>query len=312
VKSGAAGPPDDGIRRGVSDAIGALLARLGNGPVFVHSDPFRAARLVPRASSRDALLDSHLALLADAVAGRPIWMPAFNYNFPRTKIFNVAMDPAQVGPIPEHFRVSASGWRTGIPIFSATGTGVAPSTVWGEGVDPFGAESLFARIVEADGTILYYGDTFHYNTIVHYAERVAGGPPYRYDKLFRGTVITPNGAKLEGSLNYHVRPLGMGLDYDWPAILSRAVERGTCVRLDPYPEILAARAATLTDFLVDEMKTDPLGLLDRQTRMWVEPALQQLGRRFAVDDFEGPDAGLAIARDKQVAVTSSQLEAATE
>jgi len=239
-------------------------------------------------------------------------MPAFNYDFPRTKTFNVAADPSQVGPISEQFRVSASEWRTGIPIFSATGTGAAPSTIWGEGVDPFNTESLFARLVEADGTILYYGDTFHYNTIVHYAERGAGGPPYRYDKLFGGTVITPNGAQLEGSLKYHVRPLGMGLDYDWPGILGRAVACGACVRLEGYPEILAARAATLTDFLVEEMTTDPLRLLDHETRRWVEPALQQLGRRFVMDDFEGPNAALSIARDKQVAATSSQLEAATE
>ena len=60
------------------------------------------------------------------------------------------------------------------------------------------------------------------------------------------------------------------------------------------------------------MTTDPLRLLDHETRRWVEPALQQLGRRFVMDDFEGPNAALSIARDKQVAATSSQLEAATE
>lgn len=305
-----AGNRVDAVRPDVCDAIGGLLALLGSGPVFVHSDPFRATRLVPKTRSRDALLDSHLALLLTAASAppRPVWMPAFNYDFPRTRVFDVALDPSQVGPIPERFRLLASEWRTAIPIFSVTGTGAAAATAWGEGIDPFGAESLFARLVEGDGTILYYGDTFHYNTIVHYAERRAGGPPYRYDKLFRGTVINPTGGKMEGSLDYHVRPLGMGLDYDWPAILRRALDCGACVRLDRHPEILGARAATLTDFLVAEMKTDPLGLLDRETREWVEPALHKLGRRFVLEDFEGPGAPLSKAREHENAVSFSQSE----
>lgn len=312
MTSGRAGPHADEVRGDVSDAIGELLGRLGAGPVFVHSDPFRAARLVQRASSRDALLDSHLALIVEAAAGRPVWMPAFNYDFPRTNVFNVALDPCQVGPIPERFRISASEWRTSIPIFSATGTGVAPRIIWGEDTDPFGAASLFARLVELDGTILYYGDTFHYNTIVHYAERLAGGPPYRYDKLFRGTVIAPDGSSFEGSLNYHVRPLGMGLDYDWPAIFGKALDSGACLRQERYPEILAARTATLTEFLVEELKRDALALLDNASRAWAEPALHQLGRRFVVDDFEGPNAVLSISHEKLAEAASSRLEAATE
>ncbi|MEP6905553.1 MAG: hypothetical protein ABI875_05685, partial [Gemmatimonadales bacterium] len=75
-----------------------MLSRLGTGPVFVHSDPFAAARLVPPSRDRDVLLDSHLALLGSATAGRATWMPAFNYDFPRTRSFNVARDPAQLGP----------------------------------------------------------------------------------------------------------------------------------------------------------------------------------------------------------------------
>ena len=64
------------------------MRRVGTGSVFVHSDSFRVAQLVPRASDRESYLDAHLALLVDAVAGRPLWMPAFNYDFPRSAVFD--------------------------------------------------------------------------------------------------------------------------------------------------------------------------------------------------------------------------------
>ena len=270
----------------LSARISEMLSRLGSGPMFVHSDPFRAARLVVRSRDRDAIVDSHLALIAAGALDRAIWMPAFNYDFSRTRSFDVTRDPSQLGPIPERFRVTRAEWRTEIPIFSAAGTGLCPPIAWSDMTDPFGAESIFARLVEADGVILYYGDTFHYNTIVHYAERLTGGPPYRYDKIFPGTVTRHDGSIVPGSLNYHVRPLGMGLEYDWPAILSRALDARACVRLDSHPEVLASSASTLTQFLVEEMRKDPLGLLDSATLRWVEPTLHKLGRRFVMEDFE--------------------------
>jgi hypothetical protein len=36
------------------------------------------------------------------------------------------------------------------------------------------------------------------------------------------------------------------------------------------------------------MKQDPCALLDDKSRKWVEPAIEELGRRFVLTDFEGP------------------------
>ena len=44
----------------VAGDISSLLSRLGSGPVFVHSDPFRAASLVPKTRAREGLIDAHL------------------------------------------------------------------------------------------------------------------------------------------------------------------------------------------------------------------------------------------------------------
>jgi aminoglycoside 3-N-acetyltransferase len=273
--------------------IADFIRGFGSGPVFVHADPFRAAQLVPRARDRATHLDAHLALLLEVAGERPLWMPAFNYDFPRTRVFDIRETPSQLGPLPERFRLSRSGWRTAIPVFSVAGTGREPSITWGPDTDPFGEDSIFARLVAEDGVILYYGDTFHYNTIIHYAERFCG-PAYRYDKIFPGRVTRPDGTTADGTLLYHVKPLGMRFDYDWPAILSRALAASACARLAEHPEILAAGAGTLTRFLVEEMKDDPLALLDVETREWVGPALEKFGRRFVIEDFESIPAGHAL------------------
>lgn len=270
--------------------IAQLIQSQGAGPVFVHSDPFRAARLVKPVRDRAAFLDSHITMLRESAEGRSLWLPAFNYDFPRSRVFDVRVSESQLGPIPERFRVSHAEWRTPIPMFSIAGTGPELQPRWGSGTDPFGADSIFASLVNGNGVVLYYGDTFHYNTLVHYAERLAGGPVYRYDKLFPGTVILSDGTSVEGSLDYHVRPLGTGLDYDWARLLDEAIEAGVCTRLAGSPEVLAASARDLCDLWVKAMRSDPFALLDEKTRRWAEPAIEELGRRFVLSDFEGPEA----------------------
>src|SRR6476659_10041293 len=142
----------------VAEHAASLIGELGQGPVFVHSDAFRAATLVPATRDRRAFLDSHVHLLRDISFGRSLLLPAFNYDFPRTRSFDVASDPVQLGPIPEHFRATCADWRTPVPIFSVMGIGTEPWISWGEFTDPFGPDSIFAWLIEHDGVILYYGE----------------------------------------------------------------------------------------------------------------------------------------------------------
>jgi aminoglycoside N3'-acetyltransferase len=158
--------------------------------------------------------------------------------------------------------------------------------------DPFGEDSIFAHLVRNDGVVLYYGDTFHYNTLVHYAERVAGGPAYRYDKVFSGEVIDAKGDRTRGSLNYHVRPLGMGLDYDWPRLKQEAIAASVCRADHTHPEILAASARRLCELWVANMRDDAFALLDETSRAWAEPAVEKLGRRLSIDDYEPQQPGM--------------------
>ncbi|MGK2961689.1 MAG: AAC(3) family N-acetyltransferase [Gemmatimonadaceae bacterium] len=272
----------------MKDRIAGLLSEMGSGPVFVHADAFRAARLVPPVRDRSAYLDSHNALLRESAGNRPLWCPTFNYEFGKSRVYDVANSESQLGPITERFRTGAAEWRTPVPIFPVSGIGLRPEQYWGPDTDPFGPDSMFAELIEMDGVVLYYGDTFHYNTLVHQSERSSGGPVYRYDKIFPGDVVMTDGAIVPGTLVYHVRPLGTGLDYDWARLLGEALEAGVCRRLEGGNEVLAASAKGLHDLWVRDLRDDPLALLDAKSRNWVEPAIEELGRRFVITDFEGP------------------------
>jgi hypothetical protein len=37
------------------------------------------------------------------------------------------------------------------------------------------------------------------------------------------------------------------------------------------------------------MQRDPFALLDAKTRAWAEPAVNKLGRRFVMTDYEGAE-----------------------
>lgn len=276
-------------RRRALDVLAGLLRDVP-GPAFVHSDVFRTSGAFPGVAGRHTLLSAHTSLLVEAAGGRSIWMPAFNYDYLRTGIFSVRQDASQVGVLTEHFRTEDASWRTKVPVFSVCGTGSMPVVNSGKPVDPFGAESVFARLAEEGGSILFYGAGIKDCTFVHYVESAAGGPVYRYDKSFFGTVTDQSPVWTE--LLYHVRPRGCHLDYDWPRLSQELVEHGLLRRYESRRFAVASiEAAALREFWREKLSADPLHLVDDESRVWVAPKLQELGRRFLQSDFENGEHG---------------------
>ncbi len=266
----------------------SVLTELGLGPIFVHSDLMRAGP-APMRASREQLLQSHLDILLAARGGRELWMPSFNYNFPRQRLFDVKADPSEVGPLTEYFRTTGAVWRTPVPIFSFVGTGEAPQEDNRPEIDPFGETSGFADLVRLDGSLLFYGAPFHSATFIHYVERSAVGPPYRYDKRFPGKVVLSDRTARDVVLLYHVRPLDQRLDYDWPRLLEDLKQNGICrIWESGRTRFIALSARRFLSFWQERLTRDPLYLLDQLSLSWVEPLLAQLGRRFVITDFEHP------------------------
>lgn len=268
------------------DTIRDRVAELGSGPVMVHADAFGARRLIAPDLACAAALDAHVAALRAIAEDRGLWLAAMDDVFPAQQ-FDVRRTPCAVGRISEHYRLHHAQWRTPVPLASFAGEGPAPALDLTWPHDPYGEESIFAELAERDGVLLFYGAPFSSATILHYAEIRAGRPPYRYDKLLEGRLITADDRSREAGLLYHCRPRGMRLDYDFPRLQLDLETAGLLWRLPrPGVPVMAVNAARLRRFWDGHLARDPLYLLDRESRDWVAPLLSRLGRRFVPGDFE--------------------------
>ena len=205
----------------------SLLDGGPSGPVMVHSDALMSRAHVPRLRERAQLLAAHIDAIHDISGIRSVWMPAFNYDFCRGKDFDVRTTRSQVGPISETFRLSTATWRTPVPVFSVAGTGDIPVTIpmTEPVIDPFGPESAFGSLCDREGSLVWYGAALDSTTFIHFVESLLGEVPYRYNKNFRGRVLTERGQTYV-TLRYHVRPYGHHLDNDWVRLLAGATRDG--------------------------------------------------------------------------------------
>ena len=270
----------------LGETLHQLINGLGEGPLLVHSDLVRAGRVVA-STDRRVILEAHLQVIREAAQGSPIWMPSFNYDFTSAKRFDTRTAPSQVGALTEFFRTSYAAWRTAVPIFSFSGIGDVPEHRSTGRIDPFGDDSAFAALKRRDGLVLFYGAPFSCVTMLHHAERLAGGPLYRYDKIFVGEVILQSGEARAVELLYHVRPKGKSIDYDFDRLTKDLTAAGILRSWESGgARLQAVSAHRLVDFWGEKLDKDPLYLLDQSSRGWVELELNRLGRRFEITDFE--------------------------
>ena len=264
--------------------VAEKISELPGNTLLVHSDVMRGFPVA--FEGREAFLNSHLTELGSLRPNLNLWMPTFNYAFCKGEEFDVQKTTSQVGSLTEHFRKETAHWRTPVPVFSFCGTGPKPAIDIATTIDPFGVGSAFDFLYLNSGTMMHYGSTIRSSTILHYAERESGVLCYRYDKLFLGSVRTSN-SSVSVKFNFHVRPIGKHLDYNWPLIESDLVSNGILyVFSENQALILLCEVDKLVNFWISKLKENPLYLLDSESKVWVEPLLDKLGRSFLISDFE--------------------------
>jgi aminoglycoside 3-N-acetyltransferase len=218
---------------------------------------------------------------------RDLWMPTFNYEFCGGKDYSLVNSKSQVGVLSEYFRRNNAAWRTEIPIFSFSGTGEESNLAQKNIIDPFGEESSFHYLYHNNGALMHYGSSFNSSTILHYVERISGKLAYRYDKIFKGNVYTKENLVDTKIVNYHVRPLNRYQEYDWVKLEKELIEGNVLYKFEEgRTRILLCNIKKLVDFWLEKMNADSLYLLDVETKKWVKPMLDKLGRPFLISDFE--------------------------
>jgi aminoglycoside 3-N-acetyltransferase len=77
------------------------------------------------------------------------------------------------------------------------------------------------------------------------------------------------------------------LDYDCERLETELINEGILKVISGRRfEFRCFKARDMTNYLTGKIRENPLYLLDSESRKWIEPKLQQLGRPFLLSDFE--------------------------
>ncbi len=214
-----------GVSIGIPDFVRELSAiGLDRGDaVFVHSDVSVFGRL--RAGSRSTLMESMCEALRTSVGeSGTIIMPTFTYSFCEGEVFDPVNSTSTVGSLTEYFRRQPGVARSMHPIFSAAVSGNAREWFSDVGPDSFDDNSIFGKLQERDGKLLFLGAPFQSCTFLHRVEQ-AYPVPYRYIKEFVG-VIRDGDQDRRSTCTYLVRPLDRSVHFDVSRLEKRLIERG--------------------------------------------------------------------------------------
>jgi len=254
--------------------------------VLIHTDVLKGVKF--SAKNRITFLNQHYEFILNFIGEKNLFIPSFNYSCLKSGNYDIENDEAQVGILNEHIRKTTKLKRSPIPVFNFLSNNVHHHVKFEHGsiIDPFGEESLFHFLYMNNSYLLHYGSKFSSSTIIHYIERISKNLIYRYDKVFNVKIIDTN-QSINVKFNYHVRPIGFEIEYDWVKLESDLM---TNKILDQYTDgrtqIIGIRIKDLVNFWLENLIEDPLYLLDVKTKYNVIKKLEKTGRKFTINDFE--------------------------
>ncbi len=256
-----------------------------DGPVLIHSDIFLTHHLINKnlksSSDADIILNAHLDHLSDLFGIKNLSFPTFNYDFPKDKIFSIDKTPSQVGALSNHVISKKRLFnRTETPIFSFC---VGQNFTSNFENEPFADNSLLSFLFENDGYIVFYGAQINSCTFLHFVESKFGPPRYRYDKKFKG-LLERGKIKENTNVTFHVRPLGIGLDYDWDFLLKILRKYNAIIDIDK--NVFCVKAREIYKIWGNQIENDDLSILSKNCLKKVKKKLNMLERRFSIIDFE--------------------------
>ena len=278
---------DKELLNSINQEVKLISNNIGNGNVIIHSD-IKFLFLFEFESKTD-LLKKHLRNINYIFSEFNIWMPVFNYGFTKTGIYNIDKDKSQVGVLNDYFR-NFCDWRTTTPVFNFCGNGKYPINEIVEEctLNPFSYGLEFDYLYKNKSIYCHYGSDISHSTIIHYAENISNKLLYRYPKLFKGEVHH-NGIITNIFLDYHVTPLNPRIEYDWKKIHKDLLRKNLLFEFKIFGDvnyITLFSVKNVSDYWINKLNEDPFYFLNEESKKWVLPKIDQLGRGFKLTDFE--------------------------
>jgi len=146
-------------------------------------------------------------------APKTILVPTYTYSFTKNGLYDRARSPSEVGRFSEESRLMfPSTSRTLNPVFSHVDSRNYFGSVTLDETSAFGAGSLMDHLHQEGHVILNIDVPKLFGSYLHFLESKAG-VPYRFDKLFEGTICENGNHARAIKYRYYVR--NMDLDTKW-------------------------------------------------------------------------------------------------
>ena len=198
------------VQRDFADSLAAAGLRAGD-VCFVHSGLREFG--TPKRLGRTRLLEAMAAVFMEVVGPEgTLVFPTFTYSYCDGQIFDIDRTPTKMGVLNEYFRSRPDVRRSNHPLFSVAAWGKHRDRIINVGDDSFAEDSVFGRIRDLGGKLVFFGVPFGVCTFVHCIEQ-ALGVPYRYFKEFFGTRIV-KGVAGESKCTFYVRQLDTNVTTD--------------------------------------------------------------------------------------------------
>jgi aminopeptidase-like protein/aminoglycoside N3'-acetyltransferase len=182
--------------------------------------------------------------------------PTFSYSFCKGEIFDPLETPSEVGYFGEALRKIKGAKRSLEPIFSVAGIGPKVDELLDDlPNDCYGKDSVYDRLRQRNAKLCNIGVSLYYTPFIHHAERMAGGVPYRFLKLFSG-YIKKDGKLVKENWIYMVRVLG---DFSEPvSIEPDASKLNLCRSVNVgLGKIACAKSQDFYDLYQSKLSEDP-------------------------------------------------------
>jgi aminoglycoside 3-N-acetyltransferase len=235
-----------------TDAWG-IMERLGvtkDDILFVHAD-------LPHLGQLEGGVEMVTHILRASCAC--VVMPTFNFEFCDTGKFDIQNTPSALGVLSEAVRLR--GRRTSHPTesVSAWGRGQVGITLGDVSCayDPGGA---FERLYQMDAKLLFLGVENYNETMIHYAERIAG-VPYRYYRWFEGSVCN-NGSWSSTHCIRYVRDMKQNVTLSSVPIAAKMDEYELMTHFKVnYGQVSICRVKDWIDIAVEMLEKNPYALV---------------------------------------------------
>lgn len=219
-------------------------------------------------------IDAFIDLIARIVGGSTLLFPAYNFDFPRTKAFDLTLSPPQVGIVPERAWKRLSMQRTRQPMNSYFVCGpetddvlaLPCTTAWGD-------DGVMGWMETRNARLCTLGLPWEKSiSFVHRCEQVAN-VPYRYLKKFSGTLYDNNVELGLCTEVFFTRPMTYHIEEDWSPVFDRMETRRQIKRAEnaeiPFASVLAGDVGIASE---EALVNDPYALVGNSAELqnWVE------------------------------------------